>query len=110
MARRFNSVLHFRFTQRMYLGDVVSVEALGQRYIILGSFKAVTDLFERRSSNFSDRPIIPMLHELYGCNTYDDRRDLYSRFYSIDQAEIGTSHLESTALDGGTSGELSISI
>jgi hypothetical protein len=72
-AKRFNVVLQSTYTQRTYTGDVVSVEAFGQRYIILGSFKAVTDLFERRSSNFSDRPIIPMLHELYEYRNHGGR-------------------------------------
>ncbi|EIN06339.1 cytochrome P450 [Punctularia strigosozonata HHB-11173 SS5] len=50
----------------MGVGNIVSVEAFGTRYVILGSLKACTDLFDRRSSNFSDRPEIPMLNDLSG--------------------------------------------
>lgn len=33
---------------------------MGQHVIILNSLKAVTDLFEKRSHIYSDRPILPM--------------------------------------------------
>jgi hypothetical protein len=46
-------------------GDVVYVEALGKKIIILGSATAVNDLMERRSSVYSDRPNFVMQNELY---------------------------------------------
>jgi hypothetical protein len=46
-------------------GDIVYVEALGQRIVILGSATAVNDLMERRGSIYSDRPRAIMLNELY---------------------------------------------
>jgi hypothetical protein len=51
-------------TEAFTTGDIVSVKAFGQRIIILGSMKACTDLLDKRSHNYSDRPSLPML-ELY---------------------------------------------
>jgi hypothetical protein len=45
-------------------GDVVYIEALGQKIVILGSAVAVSDLMERRSALYSDRPGAVMLNEL----------------------------------------------
>jgi hypothetical protein len=45
-------------------GDVVYVEALGQKIVILGSATAVNDLMEHRSSIYSDRPNPIMQNEL----------------------------------------------
>ncbi|EIN07330.1 cytochrome P450 [Punctularia strigosozonata HHB-11173 SS5] len=47
-------------------GDVISVKAFGQHIVVLGSLKACTDLCEKRSSVYSDRPDLPMLKELMG--------------------------------------------
>ncbi|KAF9450386.1 cytochrome P450 [Macrolepiota fuliginosa MF-IS2] len=47
-------------------GDMIYFEVLGQPFLILGSMKRTYDLFERRSSNYSDRPRLPMLNEMMG--------------------------------------------
>ena len=44
-------------------GDVVHVNALGQHIIVLSSVQAAKELLERRSSIYSGRPCVPMLHE-----------------------------------------------
>ena len=41
-------------------GDVVYVEVLGQPIVILGSEQAATDLLDKRSGNYSDRPSFPI--------------------------------------------------
>jgi hypothetical protein len=46
-------------------GDVVYVEALGRKIVILGSATAVNDLLEGRSSVYSTRPNPIMINELY---------------------------------------------
>ncbi|KAI0315374.1 CyP450 monooxygenase [Amylostereum chailletii] len=46
----------FREWSKKYNSDVVYVETLGQRYVIVNSAKAVSDLFEKRSSIYSCRP------------------------------------------------------
>jgi hypothetical protein len=42
-------------------GDVVCVDALGQKIVILGSAAAVDELLEKRGAIYSDRPLTPML-------------------------------------------------
>jgi hypothetical protein len=41
-------------------GDVVCVDVLGQKIVILGSAAAVNDLLEQRGAIYSDRPVTPM--------------------------------------------------
>ena len=41
-------------------GNVVYAEALGQHVIVLNSYKAVEELFEKRAQIYSDRPLLPM--------------------------------------------------
>lgn len=46
-------------------GDLVYARLLNQEVIIINSEEVVRDLFERRSSNYSDRPeIIRMTNDL----------------------------------------------
>jgi hypothetical protein len=47
------------------LGDMIYFKVLGQGFLILGSMERAYDLFERRSSNYSDRPRTVMLSELF---------------------------------------------
>ena len=44
---------------------MIYLNVLGQHFIILCSLKVITDLFEKRSSNYSDRKHMTMLIELY---------------------------------------------
>jgi hypothetical protein len=45
-------------------GDIVFIEALGQKIVILGSATVVNDLMEKRSTVYSDRPGAFMLNNL----------------------------------------------
>lgn len=45
-------------------GDVIYLEALGQKIIVLNSIQAAEDLLERRSAIYSDRSGTVMVHEL----------------------------------------------
>ncbi|TFK92459.1 cytochrome P450 [Polyporus arcularius HHB13444] len=45
----------FRELSRQY-GDVVYLEVLGQSVVILSSYSVASDLMEKRSANYSDRP------------------------------------------------------
>ncbi|KAF9261907.1 cytochrome P450 [Marasmius fiardii PR-910] len=47
-------------------GDVFTFNVLGSRTVVLNSYKGMIDLFEHRSSNYSDRPRQPMFVELSG--------------------------------------------
>ena len=48
----------------IYIGDMIYFNVLGHHFLILCSFERTTDLFEKRSSNYSDRMRLPMLCEL----------------------------------------------
>ena len=45
-------------------GDMIYLNVLGQHIVILSSPTVITDLFEKRSSNYSDRKQMTMLNEL----------------------------------------------
>ncbi|KAF9023888.1 cytochrome P450 [Hymenopellis radicata] len=47
-----------------YDSDLLSIKVLGQPVIILNSIKAAVELFEERSTNYSDRPSFYMLRQL----------------------------------------------
>jgi hypothetical protein len=44
---------------------MIYFNVLGQHFLILGSFERTTDVFEKRSSNYSDRMRLPMMVDLY---------------------------------------------
>ena len=44
---------------------MIYLNVLGQHFVILNSLEVVTDLFEKRSSNYSDRKHLTMLNVLY---------------------------------------------
>ncbi|KAK1223031.1 hypothetical protein PQX77_014108 [Marasmius sp. AFHP31] len=45
-------------------GDVFHLEVFGHHTIVLNSAKAINDLLEKRSGNYSDRPDMPMFMDL----------------------------------------------
>lgn len=45
-------------------GDMIYFKVLGQGFLILGSIDRTNDIFEKRSSNYADRPRMPMLLEI----------------------------------------------
>ncbi|KIJ50984.1 hypothetical protein M422DRAFT_159164 [Sphaerobolus stellatus SS14] len=70
-------------------GDIVHVKDFGKDIIILNSFKAASDLLEKKSNLYSSRPQLIMFHEMmdfggttsfqpYG-NTWRKHRTLYNR-------------------------------
>jgi cytochrome P450 len=44
---------------------MIYLNVLGHRFLILGTLERTTDLFEKRSTNYSDRMRLTMLVELY---------------------------------------------
>jgi cytochrome P450 len=71
---------------RIY-GDISSVTVLGRPLIILNSAKIAVEMLEKKSANYSDRPVLPMGGELVGWqNTlvlvpYGDRFREYRRYF-----------------------------
>lgn len=64
MAERIWLVLliyNLSFYYSIYVpGDIVYGYTMGQHVIVLNSLKVVTDLFDKRSHIYSDRPLLPM--------------------------------------------------
>jgi hypothetical protein len=48
--------------------DIISLNVLGNTMVVLNSAKAVSDIFDKRGSNYSDRPDMPMIVDLYAIN------------------------------------------
>ncbi|KAH6916316.1 cytochrome P450 98A3 [Coprinopsis sp. MPI-PUGE-AT-0042] len=77
-------------------GDVIYLEALGQRVLVLNSLESVKDLLVSRATNYSDRPDGPLLDLAkvrstsfaigmnYGQQWREHRRDFH-RFYNHTQ-------------------------
>ncbi|KAF7373039.1 Cytochrome P450 [Mycena sanguinolenta] len=51
---------------KQFKSDVIHLNAAGTSIIVLSSMEAVKELFEKRSTLYSDRPRLPMLVELMG--------------------------------------------
>ncbi|KAJ7836430.1 cytochrome P450, partial [Mycena leptocephala] len=51
---------------KQFNSDIIHLNAAGTSIVVLSSMEAVKELFERRSSLYSDRPSTPMLTELMG--------------------------------------------
>ncbi|KAJ2936604.1 hypothetical protein H1R20_g494, partial [Candolleomyces eurysporus] len=51
-------------------GDLVYLESLGTKILLVSSLKRALDLFERRSTIYSDRPHLPMLCGEMGYDAY----------------------------------------
>ena len=49
---------------------MIYLNVLGQHFVILTSLEVITDLFEKRSSNYSDRKHMTMLSELYVSHSF----------------------------------------
>ncbi|KAK7062611.1 hypothetical protein VNI00_000099 [Paramarasmius palmivorus] len=49
-------------------GDLVFLSVLGRTILVVNSFAAANDLFEKRGNNYSDRNELPMINDLMGWN------------------------------------------
>ena len=59
-SRFFNLTI----TDQHRAGDVIHLRVLDKHVIVLNSFEATNELFEKRSAIYSDRPDMPMLVDL----------------------------------------------
>lgn len=70
------------------LGDIVSVNLLGQPMVILNSAEIASELLEKRSAIYSDRPTLVMSGEMVGWKNalglvrYNDKFREYRKFIS----------------------------
>ena len=53
---------------RCFVGDVVGLNILGNRILVLNSQKAISDLLDKRGHIYSDRPVFVGAGELMGLN------------------------------------------
>ncbi|KAK1232043.1 hypothetical protein PQX77_004826 [Marasmius sp. AFHP31] len=67
-------ITYCQWAQRF--GDVFHLSVFGDHTIVLSSLEAVTELLEKRSQNYSDRPDMPMLVGLIG----GDRQIAFMRY------------------------------
>ncbi|KAF7347917.1 Cytochrome P450 [Mycena venus] len=63
-------------------GEIVYVEVFGKRKVILNSLTAVTELLEKRSANYSDRPPMVMANDLM-CWHWDFVHMRYSDWWRL---------------------------
>lgn len=47
------------------LGDLVHLSVFGQHFLFVNSYGVASELFDKKSSNYSDRHVMPMVYELY---------------------------------------------
>ncbi|KAG2120450.1 cytochrome P450 [Suillus discolor] len=74
-------------------GDISHIQVLGQHFIVLNSSKTAMDMLDKKSSIYSDRPVLPMAGELVGWkhmlgfSPYSDR---FRRYRKDFHRAIGT--------------------
>ncbi|KAI0066974.1 cytochrome P450 [Artomyces pyxidatus] len=51
---------------REFDSDIISVSVFGETTVVLNSIEAITDLLDKRGSNYSDRPNMVMIMDLMG--------------------------------------------
>lgn len=57
-------LLTFVFYRSLLIGDLVYVENFGSPMLFINSYEVTSDLLEKRSAIYSDRPNVTMLSEL----------------------------------------------
>ena len=77
-GKTFVTPLQILYKSWIFLGDIVYFNVLGQHFMVVSSLKNTTELFERRSANYSDRIQMPMLIDL--CVSYPFHRKSMLKF------------------------------
>jgi len=49
----------------LIVGDIIHVHTLGTHIIYLNSLEHANELFQKRAANYSSRPILYMLYDVY---------------------------------------------
>ncbi|KAF9261904.1 cytochrome P450 [Marasmius fiardii PR-910] len=100
MKAKRKEPIHITFTNWSQIyGDVFTFDVLGSRTIVLNSYRAIIDLLEHRSYNYSDRAHQPMLNEVVGTDwsfafmRYSDSWRLHRRtFHQFFQPRVVTEY------------------
>ncbi|KAF5341606.1 hypothetical protein D9758_014087 [Tetrapyrgos nigripes] len=61
----------YKDMSKKYGSDIIHLDLLGTPLIVVNSLKAATELLDKRSSNYSDRPRMTMLCELVGQSSWN---------------------------------------
>ena len=66
MGRKYNSMSHiesycccYKSSSRLS-GGIIHLEALGKHIIVLNTVEDADELLEKRTNNYSNRPVMPM--------------------------------------------------
>ncbi|KAF9646526.1 cytochrome P450 [Thelephora ganbajun] len=80
-----------------YDTDILHLDVMGSHLVVLSNSDVATDILERRSVIYADRPRMPMVNELMGCswsfslmpygNTWRIHRKLFHRFFNVSVAD-----------------------
>ncbi|KZP21555.1 cytochrome P450 [Athelia psychrophila] len=65
--------IEYREMCKKYKSDIVYLNVLGKPMVVLNTLEAATELLERRSAIYSDRPRFVMLRELMGGDTFSSQ-------------------------------------
>ena len=67
-GQKYGKCSPFPLAQYLYrfLGDMAHIEVLGQHIVILNSVNTAMEMLDKKSSSYSDRPVLPMGGELVG--------------------------------------------
>ncbi|EIM84323.1 cytochrome P450 [Stereum hirsutum FP-91666 SS1] len=91
--------LRYELWGKQYGSELIHVDALGSHFIIVNSAEAATELLDKRSSQYSDRPAFPVLRFMLGFQwamvflPYGDRlRALRKRFDTFFRPAILTEY------------------
>ena len=80
LAKRYGMPCHFKQTRLLMLrdiGDLVYLNIFGQSIVVINSPMVASELFEKRSSIYSDRSEFPMLNDLYVGQATRESTDIY---------------------------------
>uniref|UniRef100_A0A0W0F0M5 Cytochrome p450 n=1 Tax=Moniliophthora roreri TaxID=221103 RepID=A0A0W0F0M5_MONRR len=62
----------YKDMSRIYDSEILHFNMAGTSVIVVNSFDIARELFEKRSSIYSDRPRFPMMNELYATGQWED--------------------------------------
>lgn len=54
----------FKFAEKY--GDVLSIRFFGLRIVVLSGYKRVKEVYVQQGENLVDRPMLPMIYDIFG--------------------------------------------
>ncbi|KIK93558.1 hypothetical protein PAXRUDRAFT_144832 [Paxillus rubicundulus Ve08.2h10] len=87
LSKKYGKFLNPGTTELVLSGDISSISILGTRYVILNSYKVVSEILEKQSAKCSDRPHLTMGGDLVGWSSgmlfvnYGERLRCYRKLF-----------------------------